>query len=151
VIGSFNHVSQEPHHQSAQIGTYQPWQYLYPVLALGIIAAGGTYSGYNPSYTSYEITHHLKTIHAKFVICEPDLLQAVLGAQYSIPKESIFIFNNMGNPIPAGFIGWETLLQHGEVDWYVLRILFWTQRTTSLFPLGAHGYTSLFSQLEHNG
>jgi hypothetical protein len=103
-------------------------QIYYPILALGIIAAGGTFSGTNPSYTPYEVTHHFKTIHAKFVICEPDLLQTVLDAnhvlssvKHGIPKERIFIFDNLGQPIPDGFKGWKTLLDHGEVDWCVVR------------------------------
>jgi 4-coumarate--CoA ligase len=84
---------------------------------LGIIAAGGVYSGTNPSYTPFEITHHVNTVHANFSICEPDLLQAVLEAKHDIPKERIFIFDNIGQPIPEGFKGWKTLLEHGEVDW----------------------------------
>ena len=97
----------------------QPCQIYYPILALGAIAAGGIYSGYNPGYTPFEITHHLKTIHAKFVICEPELLQTVLDAKHDVPKERIFMFDNIGQAIPQGFKGWKTLLEHGEVDWCV--------------------------------
>jgi 4-coumarate--CoA ligase len=76
------------------------------------------YSGTNPSYTPYEITHHVNTVHAKFYICEPDMLRAFLEAKHDIAKERILIFDNMGQQIPKGYKGWKTLLEHGEVDWY---------------------------------
>jgi hypothetical protein len=78
------------------------------------------YTGTNPGYTSYEITHHVKTSHAKFIICEPDLLQPMLEAKHDVPRERIFVFDNLGQPIPDGFKGWKSLLEHGEMDWYVL-------------------------------
>jgi hypothetical protein len=41
----------------------------------------------------------------------------MLDAKHDIPKEKMFIFDTIGQPIPEGFKGWKTLLEHGEVDW----------------------------------
>lgn len=92
-------------------------QIYYPILVLGIIAAGGTYSGTNPAYTPFELAHQINTVHAKFILCEPELLPGFLETKHDVPKERIFIFDNLGQTIPEGFREWKTLLEHGEADW----------------------------------
>lgn len=62
----------------------------------------------------------MNTLHAKFIITEPEILKPMLEAKHDVPKENIFIFNSMGQTIPNGFKGWKTLLEHGEVDWYAI-------------------------------
>ncbi|PVH90826.1 acetyl-CoA synthetase-like protein [Periconia macrospinosa] len=89
----------------------------YPILVLGIIAAGGIYSGFNPSFTPFEIAHRVNTVHGKFILTEPERLKAITDAKQDVPKERIFIFDNMGQAIPDGFRSWKTLLDHGEIDW----------------------------------
>lgn len=86
---------------------------------LGIIAAGGIFAGTNPSYTPFELTHHIKTSQTKFLITEPEMLPAILSAagECSIPVSNIFIFDILHQAIPAGFKSWESLMQHGEKDW----------------------------------
>jgi acyl-CoA synthetase (AMP-forming)/AMP-acid ligase II len=46
----------------------------YPLLFLGIIAAGGVFTGTNPGYTQYELAHHIKTAKVRFLISEPEIL-----------------------------------------------------------------------------
>lgn len=86
---------------------------------LGIIAAGGIFAGTNPSYTPFELAHHIKTSRTKFLITEPEMLPAVLAAadECSIPTSSIFIFDILKQAVPEGFKSWESLMQHGEKDW----------------------------------
>src|SRR5579871_3358050 len=86
---------------------------------LGIIAAGGIFAGTNPSYTPFELNHHIKTSKAKFLITEPEMLGAILTSakECGIPKSNIFIFDVLKQPIPEGFRSWETLMEHGEEDW----------------------------------
>jgi acyl-CoA synthetase (AMP-forming)/AMP-acid ligase II len=85
---------------------------------LGIIGSGGVFSGSNPAYTPYEITHHVKTAKVKFILVEPELLETVLeGTKGIVERENIFIFNVRGQICPAGFRSWEWLLQQGESDW----------------------------------
>jgi len=47
---------------------------MYPMLFLGLVGAGGIFSGSNPAYTSFEIEHYVRTAEVKFVVAEPELL-----------------------------------------------------------------------------
>lgn len=91
---------------------------MYPMLFLGLVGAGGIFSGSNPAYTPYEIEHHVKTAKVKFVVAEPELLDAILsGSKGHVNPENIFIFNVRGQDVPKGYRSWEWLLQQGEEDW----------------------------------
>lgn len=91
---------------------------MYCMLFLGLIGAGGIFSGSNPAYTPFEIEHHVKTAKVKFIIVEPELLEPILkGSEGLVDRKNIFIFNVLGQPCPDGFRSWEWLLQHGEEDW----------------------------------
>jgi long-subunit acyl-CoA synthetase (AMP-forming) len=94
-------------------------QVYYPMLVLGIIGAGGVFSGTNPSYTQYELNHHLKTSQSKFVITEPEISQNIIGAALDcqIPQSSIWIFDVHQQHVASGFKSWLELLRHGEKDW----------------------------------
>ncbi|RAL63247.1 hypothetical protein DID88_004325 [Monilinia fructigena] len=77
----------------------------YPMLFLGIIAAGGIFTGTNPSYTSHELTHHIKTSRAKFLITEPEIFTNILIAAEECAT------------IPDGSRSFKDLMSHGEKDW----------------------------------
>ena len=94
----------------------------YPIIVLGIIAAGGVYTGTNPGYTSHELAHHVKTAKGKFIISEPEFLKSILEADHDVPKSNVFIFDSLNQPIPDGFKSWKSLLEHGEEDWYARKI-----------------------------
>lgn len=44
---------------------------MYSMLFMGIVGSGGIFAGSNPSYTAYEVRHHIKTTKTKFLIVEP--------------------------------------------------------------------------------
>jgi acyl-CoA synthetase (AMP-forming)/AMP-acid ligase II len=95
---------------------------MYSMLFLGLIGAGGIFSGSNPAYTAFEIEHHIKTAQVKFIVVEPELLEPVLqGSKGLVDKDKIFIFNVRGQEVPTGYRSWEWLLQHGEQDWIRFR------------------------------
>lgn len=90
------------------------------MLFLGIIAAGGVYTGTNPSYTKFELGHHIKTSKAKFLISEPEIFPNALEATRAIgmPESNIWIFDVVGgSSLPTGFRSWNNLMTHGEKDW----------------------------------
>lgn len=89
-------------------------------MVLGILAAGGIFSGTNPSYTATELVHHIKTSRSRFLIAEPEILSQVLSAAKTcaIPRSNIWIFDVHDQPLPNGFESWRRLLGHGEADWY---------------------------------
>ncbi|KAH0846695.1 hypothetical protein AYO21_08093 [Fonsecaea monophora] len=91
----------------------------YSVLFLGILAAGGIFVGTNPAYTPFELTHHLKTSGAKYVVVEPELLGGIkaVAGDCGIPDFNIRIFNVKDQAVPSGFLPWSELLRHGERDW----------------------------------
>jgi acyl-CoA synthetase (AMP-forming)/AMP-acid ligase II len=116
----------------------------YPVLANGIIAAGGIYSGTNPSYQPYELAHAIKVAGIKFLVVEPEILKHALQAadDSGLSRERIFIFNNREDQeVPSGFKSWRTLLEHGEEDWVRWDDARKSQQTTAarLFSSGTTG------------
>jgi len=79
----------------------------------------GVFSGTNPGYTQFELIHHIETSKSKALIVEPEMLgSAIKTADHcGIPRSRIWIFDTLGQPIPAGFKSWKSLLEHGEKDW----------------------------------
>jgi acyl-CoA synthetase (AMP-forming)/AMP-acid ligase II len=75
------------------------------MLVLGIIGAGGVFTGANPAYTKHELVHHVKTSKATFLISEPEIFDGALAAatEYGIPKSNIWVFDVHQQPLPAGF------------------------------------------------
>lgn len=115
---------------------------LYPMLFLGIIGAGGIFAGTNPSYTSFEIAHHMQTSETKFVITEPEMLESVLAAskECNMAESNILILDVLGQAVPESFRSWETLLGHGEQDWVRFSYLE-TAKTTEAARLFSSGTT----------
>ncbi|OAL20333.1 hypothetical protein AYO22_09045 [Fonsecaea multimorphosa] len=115
----------------------------YPMLFLGIIAAGAIFAGTNPAYTHFELAHHFKTSRTRFIIAEPDLLKAVVSAaqECGIPQSNVLAFNCHNESIPAGFEPWGTLLEHGERDWIRFDDEQVSKKTTAarLFSSGTTG------------
>ncbi|EME45496.1 hypothetical protein DOTSEDRAFT_87834 [Dothistroma septosporum NZE10] len=91
----------------------------YPIFFLGVLAAGGIYTGTNPAYTPYELAHTTKIAHVKYILVQPALYKNVLKAaeENGIPKKNVIIFNPNGEEAPSGFLQWADLLKHGEADW----------------------------------
>ncbi|KAH6704208.1 4-coumarate-CoA ligase-like protein [Leptodontidium sp. MPI-SDFR-AT-0119] len=90
----------------------------YPIMFLGIIAAGGVFAGTNPSYTQFELEYHIKTSKTTFLITEPEVLGNAMAAakKCGIPESKVWIFD-VHDPLPQGFRSWKELLGHGEKGW----------------------------------
>ena len=86
---------------------------------LAIIAAGGIFTGTNPSYTQFELVHHIKTAKTTIFITEPEMLDTALVAakESKIPLHNIWIFDVLDQKVPDGFRSFKELLNHGEEDW----------------------------------
>ena len=127
---------------------------MYSMLVLGIIGSGGVYTGTNPSYTPYELVHHIHSSETQFLITEPEMLEPVLQAakECNIPRSRILIFNVQGQPVPKGFKSWETLLEQGEEDWVHFDDLETAQKTEAarFFSSGTTGLPKAVTMSHHN-
>ncbi|TID19700.1 AMP-binding enzyme domain-containing protein [Venturia nashicola] len=123
---------------------------------LGIIAAGGIFAGTNPSYTSYELAHAIRTADIKFFVSEPELLENVILAckETSIPASSIFVFNihAPNSPVPHGLKSWTWLHTHGEADWDRFNDKKISETTTAarLFSSGTTGLPKALNMTHYN-
>ncbi|CAI7594395.1 unnamed protein product [Penicillium glandicola] len=115
----------------------------YSILVLAIIGAGGCFTGSNPSYTPHELTHHIQASESKFIFSEPEILDSLLRAagEVNLPKENVWIFDNLGQSIPDGMRSWKQLFEVGEEDWVRFNDLETCQQTTAarLFSSGTTG------------
>jgi acyl-CoA synthetase (AMP-forming)/AMP-acid ligase II len=114
------------------------------MMFLGIIAAGGIFAGTNPSYTQFELVHHIKTAKVKFFITEPEMAKNASAAakECGIPPEKVWIFDVLGQQIPSGFRSFKELMSHGEKDWERFDD-YETCKTTTAARLFSSGTTGL--------
>ncbi len=96
----------------------------YPMAFLGIIAAGAVFAGLNPSYTTFELAHAIRTADITHLLVEPEFLgKAVRAAKEClIPESHIFAFDTLGQTIPRELRvrSWKVLQIRGEeMDWEV--------------------------------
>lgn len=93
----------------------------YPILVNGIIGFGGVYTGGNPSFTQFELVHHLRTSQAKAIVVEPELLDTCLkaAAEVGLPRSRIILFAEKGSLAEQryGLRCWRELFEHGEMEW----------------------------------
>jgi acyl-coenzyme A synthetase/AMP-(fatty) acid ligase len=77
------------------------------------------------------------------LITEPEMLKSIQAAakETGIPESRIWIFDVLGQRIPAGFKSWKALLEHGEKDWVRFDDEKTSQNTTAarLFSSGTTG------------
>jgi acyl-CoA synthetase (AMP-forming)/AMP-acid ligase II len=91
----------------------------YTSLFLGIIGAGGCFSGANPGYTAHELAHHLRITQARFLLTSLKTLNAASAAaeKCGIPSSNIFVLDFYQESTPEGYQSWNSLLSCGERDW----------------------------------
>lgn len=108
-----------------------------------MIGAGGVFAGTNPSYTHFELSHHIKTARVTFLISEPEILDNLLLAakDNDVPTTKVWVFNTDGRPLPPGRQSWTDLLNYGEEDWVRFDDLDTCKNTTAarLFSSGTTG------------
>ena len=96
----------------------------YCMVFLGIVAAGGIFTGTNPAYTSHELAHAIQTAKIKFFVTESALLTNVnkAASDNGISNERIFVFDGVSRDAAEyannnEVNSWKWLTQHGEEDW----------------------------------
>jgi 4-coumarate--CoA ligase len=92
----------------------------YPVVFMGVIMAGGIFTGANPNYVARELAFQLKDSEAKFLlIAESSIDTGTEAAKLvGMPEENVFIFDDTiydSNPPPSreehrGYRSWGHLV-----------------------------------------
>lgn len=93
----------------------------YPVVFMGILMAGGIFTGANPGFVARELAYQLKDSDAKFLLCADGSLELGIEAARSVgmSKDRIFkfddeLFENTGES-HLGVRNWATLVEPAEV------------------------------------
>lgn len=91
------------------VAIFSPNQYDYTVPLLGAVAAGGSTTTANPSYTSRELVYQLEMTRAKVVIAHESNVQVAIEAAgtVGIPKSNIFVF---GEQVVRGILPYTQVL-----------------------------------------
>lgn len=87
---------------------------------MGIVLAGGIFTGANPNMVPRELAHQLRDSGATFLICHEDSLSVGIQAANSvgISNEGIFVFDGEITPIQPAVSGcrhWSALVSSPEV------------------------------------
>ena len=92
---------------------------MYTILFLGIVGAGGRFTGSNPAYTPTELSHHIQNTRARFIITESELLpKTAPAAEVSgVSASNIYLFDAPKQDAPFRCSPVQELLRHGEADW----------------------------------
>lgn len=98
---------------------------MYTMLFLGIIGAGGRFTGSNPGYTHSELRHHMQSTRTRFLITEYELLPLVAQVgEYGVPASRVFALDTdtrrllKTRTVPRfACSSVQELLNHGEQDW----------------------------------
>lgn len=90
---------------------FSPNSIFFPVVFMGVIMAGGIFTGANPLSVASELAYQLKDSDASFLLCATANLTTGLEAasQVGLPKSQIFVFDDV--PI-TGEIGQPSLGCH---------------------------------------
>ena len=75
---------------------FSPNHLFFPIAFMGIIMAGGIYTGANPGYTTRELAHQIRDGDPVYILCFPANLDVVLEAakETEVPKNKIFLFDD---------------------------------------------------------
>ena len=93
----------------------------FPVVFMGVVMAGGVFTGANPGFVARELAYQLKDSEAKFLVCGDASLQMAIEAAQSIgmEKDRIFRFDETlfeGNGTSRlGVRNWTLLMESEDV------------------------------------
>lgn len=97
----------------------------FPAVFIGVLMAGGIFTGANPGYVPRELTHQLRDSGASFVLASPEGMPVALeaAAEVKLPRNHVYLFDpeldpKVADPSPpattvdyAGARHWAELLR----------------------------------------
>ncbi|XP_053608884.1 uncharacterized protein pdgy isoform X2 [Plodia interpunctella] len=89
----------------------------FPLVALGILEAGGVVSTINPIYTAHEVQRQLLLSNAKIVVTLPEIVPVIKSA-FNIAKIDlpVIVIRTNGDELPDGTIIFNELTEDPRVD-----------------------------------
>ncbi|KAG7003073.1 putative acyl-coenzyme A synthetase [Fusarium oxysporum f. sp. conglutinans] len=92
---------------------------LYPAVIFGSIAAGGIFTGANPSYTYSELVNQLTVSGAKCIVTDsPRLEMAKKAAEAAgLPPNSLVLIDSKDSSAVGGVSSFQSLLGYGTYSW----------------------------------
>ena len=83
---------------------FSPNDIFFPVIFMGVIMAGGIFTGANPAYVARELIHQLRVSEPRFLLCAPGSLETGLKAasQVSLPQDHVYVFKTIPVTGPWG-------------------------------------------------
>ncbi|KAK0111026.1 hypothetical protein ONS95_001406 [Cadophora gregata] len=96
----------------------------FPVVFMGILMAGGVFTGANPGYVARELAYQLKDSESRFLVCADAALELGVEAAESIGfgRERVFVFDDLlldggggGGKDRLGVRNWKVLVESEEV------------------------------------
>jgi 4-coumarate--CoA ligase len=94
----------------------------FPIAFLGVVMAGGIFTGANPGFVARELAHQLKDSEAEFLICADGSLEIGIEAAESagLSKDKIFLFDDAllegTKTSRLGVQNWATLLEPEDIE-----------------------------------
>ncbi|EXL41976.1 hypothetical protein FOCG_15334 [Fusarium oxysporum f. sp. radicis-lycopersici 26381] len=99
----------------------QAWldKILYPAVIFGSIAAGGIFTGANPSYTYSELVNQLTVSGAKCIVTDSPRLEMAkkAAAAAGLPPSSLVLINSKDSSAVGGVSSFQSLLGYGTYSW----------------------------------
>ncbi|QGI70580.1 hypothetical protein CEK26_002915 [Fusarium fujikuroi] len=92
---------------------------LYPAVILASIAAGGVFTGANPTYTYSELVNQLTVSGAKCIVTDSHRLEMAKKAAKAagLPSGSLILINSKDSSSVDGASSFQSLLGHGTYSW----------------------------------
>ncbi|KAF5707140.1 4-coumarate ligase [Fusarium globosum] len=92
---------------------------LYPAVILASIAAGGVFTGANPTYTYSELVNQLTVSGAKCIVTDSSRLEMAKKAAKAagLPHGSLVLIDSKDGSSAEGASSFQSLLGHGTYSW----------------------------------
>ncbi|XP_063828963.1 uncharacterized protein LOC135078296 [Ostrinia nubilalis] len=107
----------------------------YPLVAMGILGAGGVISTINPIYTAHEVQRQLVLSKAKVVVTMPEILGVVKEALKIAKLDTpVIVIKTNGDPTPEGTLCFNELSEDVHVDKSCLKDVRRTPKDIAFLP-----------------
>ena len=113
---------------------FSPNDIFFPVVFMGVVMAGGIFTGANPSYIARELAHQIRISEPRFLLCALSSLEVGLEAasQASMSRDQIFVFETMSatgtsSKPRRGCSHWSTLIASAAEG----KAFLWKESSTS--------------------